>query len=418
MRQQLAKLLQSGAPDLIFATGVAGGAGYLLTLVAGVQLGPAHYIAFGVLWSSLFLAVGTLNGVQQEVARATRQASNGSGGRAVRDVVLGIATVAFLVTLGTYPWWGHLIFASASPWLALPLAVGLVGHTVATSLIGMLHGLRQTRLIAGVTSLDALLRFALVVVILSATRDLAAIAWALVLPYAVTPVLLWCLARKRLAHALVDVNRRALLRNAGSTILAAAASGAMISGISLLIAAAGRDAPPAHVGAVIFAVNITRAPLIIVVAALQNYVVVRLRDRVDWLRLLLRIVASVVIGTLAFTALIRLVGEQLFALLLRGEHVDPALLALITGSGGLVALMCLTGAAIIARGRHVANTAGWLVAAVATAVTLFALPGFDAAVSTALLVGPVAGLLVHAAAITFDRHPPVELSLEPVAAEF
>lgn len=170
------------------------------------------------------------------------------------------------------------------------------------------------------------------------------------LPYAVTPVLLWVITHKRLAHASIDVNRRTFLRNVGSTILAASASGAMISGISLLIAAAGRDVPSAHVGAILFAVNITRAPLIIVVAALQNYVVVRLRDRRDWLRVLLRLVAAVAAGTITFTVLIRVVGEQLFAFLRDGEPVNPSLLAIIAGSGGLVALMCLAGAAIIARG--------------------------------------------------------------------
>lgn len=418
MRRRLAGLVRSGAPDLIIATGIAGGTGYLITLVAGMQLGPADYVAFGVLWSSLFLTTGTLNGLQQEVARATRPRSDGSGGPVVRDVVLGIAAIVFVATLGTYPLWGHLIFTSASAWLALPLALGLVGHTIATALIGMLHGLRQVRLIAGIVILDALLRLVLVVVVLGVTHELPPVSWALVLPYAVTPLLLWTLARARLTHAHIDVNRRTLVKHAGSTILSAAASGAMISGISLLIVASGRDEPAAQVGAVIFAVNIIRAPLIIVVAAFQNYIVVRLRDRVDWLPLLLRIAVAIVFGMLAFTTFIRLFGEGLFSLLLHGEHIDPTLLALVAGSGGLVALMCLTGAAIIAQGRHSANTAGWIVAAMVTGVLLFTVPGFNVAVPAALLVGPVAGLVVHGMAIAFDRHPPVDSSPEPVTPAF
>lgn len=418
MRRRLAELLRSGAIDLVAATGIAGGAGYLLTLLAGVELGPARYVTFGVLWSSLFFAVGTLNGLQQEIARATRSTPQASASKVVRDVALGVASVVFVGTVLTSPLWVPLIFASGDQWLALPLALGLAGHTLVTSLIGMLHGLHQTRLIALAIVLDALLRFVLVIVVLRSTEDLGPISWALVLPYAVMPLLIWLLARRRLAHAFVDVARSGLLRHAGSTVLAAAASGAMISGISIFVAAAAGGVSPAHVGAIIFAINITRAPLIIVVGALQNLIVVRLRDRRDWRRLLLQLIAIVATAALAVTALVGLVGEGLIGFLLDGERLDPGLLALIVGSGGLVALMSVTGAAIIARGRHTANTAGWLVAALSTIVTLFAVPDFGAALPAALLCGPIAGLLVHGMTIASDRHAPQESSPLPVSPEF
>lgn len=408
MRQRLAELLRSGAVDLIFATAVAGGSGYALTLLAGIELGPAQYVSFGVLWSSLFLVVGTVNGLQQEVARATSPAADGKGIGAVRDAVLVIALLVLLTTVATSPFWVPLIFKSSAWWLSIPIALGLVGHTIVTALIGMLHGLRQARIISLAVILDALLRLGLVIAALSLTHDLAPISWALIVPYALVPGLVWLWARRRLIHARVDVGSVALLRHAGTTLLAAAASGAMISGISLLIAGAGREAPAAHVGAVIFAVNITRAPLIIVVSALQNYVVVRLRDRADWRKVLLVAIGAVAGGTLVFSSLVALFGAQLFSFLLHGERIDPVLLALITGSGGLVALMSLTGAALIARGRHTANTTGWLAAAVATGLILFMVPAFDAAVCSALLAGPLIGLAVHVGTIARESQRPVE----------
>jgi len=418
MGQKLTRLFPSGAVDLMIATAVAGGAGYLLTFVAGIELGPARYVAFGVLWSSLFFAVGALNGVQQEVARATRRAPTAGGTHVVRDVTLGLAAVAFLVAVGTSPLWVHLIFTSASLWLALPLALGLVGHTITTSLIGMLHGLHLVRMVAGIVIVDAALRLGLSVIALNLSRDITIVSWALVLPYLVTPVLVWAIARRKISYATIDVNRRTLLRNVGSTIVAAVASGALISGVSLLVAVAGRDTPPAAVGAVIFAINITRAPLIIVVAAMQNYVVVRLRDRADWLRILLRLAAGVAFGTLVFSVLIGIVGEGLFAYLLDGESVDPFLLALIAGSGGLVALMSLSGAAIIARGGHSMNTVGWLAAAATTATTLLIIPSFESAVSVGLVAGPLVGLLAHGAAIAIDYEPKVKSSADPPVPEF
>ena len=64
------------------------------------------------------------------------------------------------------------------------------------------------------------------------------------------------------------------------------------------------------------------------------------------------------------------------------------------------------------------NTAGWLAAAVTTCVVLFSVPGFDAALSIALVVGPFAGLLVHAVAIAVDRQPTVDFSADPLGSEF
>ena len=64
-------------------------------------------------------------------------------------------------------------------------------------------------------------------------------------------------------------------------------------------------------------------------------------------------------------------------------------------SSALVAALCISAPAVLARGRHFTYTAGWVTAAVVTVVSL-ALP-FELTTRTvlALLAGPVAGLLIH-----------------------
>jgi hypothetical protein len=406
MRQRLEALWASGATDLVVATGVAGGAGYLLTLLAGIELGPSKYVLFGVLWSSLFFTVGTLNGLQQEIARATRPSTTEAGrqGHVVRDVVAGVATVVAIAVLATGPAWVPAVFGTSDWWLAFPIAIGLAGHAITTSLVGMLHGLRQSRLIAGAVILDGLLRLGLVLAVLSSSHALAPISWALVLPYFVMPFLIWIAAGRRLRRSTVDSDRPGLIRHIASTLVAAAASGAMVSGISLLVAAAGRSEPAAHVGATIFAINITRAPLIIVVVALQNLIVVRLRDHRDWRRILAVILGAVAMATVALSGAAGVVGPTAIAFLLHGEGLYPFELVVIVGSGGLVAMMSVTGAAVLARGRHSLYTLGWILAAGTTVITLLAIPGFDRALTISLLAGPAVGLVIHALAIAFDRY--------------
>jgi hypothetical protein len=399
MQERIAPLFRSGVIELVIATGVAGAAGYALTLLAGIELGPASYVSFGVLWSSIFFAVGTLNGLQQEVARATRSASTGFRSAVVRDVTLGIAALVFFSVLSTSALWVPRVFALGAWWLALPIALGLAGHTITTSLVGMLHGLRQTRLIALAVVVDAILRLCTVLVAIDLTHDLGPVSWALICPYLLMPFVIWARGAKRFKSATIDVNRLELVRHSVATLIAAAASGVLISGISLFIAAAGSTTAATRVGAVIFAVNVTRAPLIIVVGALQNLIVVRLRDRTLWLPLFLQLSLIVALATVVLTVLAGLVGKAAIALLLRGAMIEPALMCVIVASGGLVALMTVSGAAIIARGRHTANTAGWIVAAFTTVVAFFVLPTFDLALPAGLIAGPVAGLLVHASAI-------------------
>ena len=62
---------------VLAATGVAGGLGYVIQALVGIGLTPAEYTRFGIFWGAVYLVVGGIAGIQQEVARATHRAEPG-----------------------------------------------------------------------------------------------------------------------------------------------------------------------------------------------------------------------------------------------------------------------------------------------------------------------------------------------------
>ena len=59
----------AGPPMLAIAAVIAGLAGLVVTSAVAVVAGAESYAVFAVFWSALYLIVGCLFGVQQEIAR-------------------------------------------------------------------------------------------------------------------------------------------------------------------------------------------------------------------------------------------------------------------------------------------------------------------------------------------------------------
>ena len=86
--------------------------------------------------------------------------------------------------------------------------------------------------------------------------------------------------------------------------------------------------------------------------------------------------------------------------------VEPYTAAVVVVSAGLVASMCITGPALLARAQHRWFVGGWVLAAVAT-IVLLALPiDSEAKATAALLVAPALGVIVHVVRVsTFAGEP-------------
>ncbi|MDH6181715.1 O-antigen/teichoic acid export membrane protein [Microbacteriaceae bacterium SG_E_30_P1] len=396
---------KSGLTVILVATAIAGVVSYFVTWLVPRVIGFAEYTTFAVFWAALYLLVGTLFGVQQEVTRGTRRVDTDAPNPA-RTFGLLVAVVTFAAVLATSPLWVGAVFADYGWGLVLPLAAGAASYAVVAVLGGTLFGLSEWRSAAGLLLLDALLRVIAVAIALAVTHDIVAIAWAVVVPFPLSILLVWPFVRSRVAgKATLDVGYRQLTWNVGRTVTAAAATGAMVSGFPLLFGLASDGEPASLVGMIILAATLVRAPLIVVVQALQGYLLVQFRDAPERAsRRLLLILAGLAGAGLVLAALGWLLGPLVFGWLFPGEPVPGAgFIAVLVASSALVGSLSVTGAAVLARNRHHLYTAGWVTGALVTIVALLLPLDLEPLAITALIAGPAAGLAVHLSGLALRR---------------
>jgi hypothetical protein len=389
----------SGFALLLLATAISGVAAYVVTWVVPRQVGFANYAIFAVFWSFIYLLVGALSGIQQEVTRATRPigTETASAHRAAK-FAFASAGVVVVVIVATAPLWVNAVFPADGWLLVWPLAVGAGSYVLVAVLAGSLYGISQWLPLVSMMVADALLRLIAVTVVLLFTTDVVALAWAVALPFPVAIVLLWPFIRRSVVgRSELDVGYRAISWNVLRTVLAAASTGAMVSGFPLLLGLASAGQPKATVGLYILTITLARAPLIVVAMSLQSYFTVTFRDAADtfW-RVFLRLQAAILVGGLALAALGWIIGPDVFGFLFPGERQPEGwFIAVLVLSSALMAALCVSAPAVLARSQHLVYSAGWFAGAVATIVALVLPLDFTSRTVTALFVGPAIGLLVH-----------------------
>lgn len=393
----------AGLTHVLAATVVGGAAAYLLTLWVGIRLGE-DYTPFAVFWSALYLVVGALSGVQQEVTRATRPLEEGGapGSATARTFAVGTALVVVVVAVATSPAWVPTVFGGHALVLAVPLAVGLAGYVVVAVLSGVFYGLSIWRAVGAMIAVDGLARLVLTSALLVVTTDPAVLVWAVVAPFVLVPAGCWLVFRRRVVGRYrLDVGYRTLSGNVAKTVVGALATGVLVSGFPLLVGTTSAAVPAGRLAAVLFVITIARAPVIIIVLSLQSYFVLRFRDAAGRIsRVILPILGLVAAGTVVIAAVAGLVGPWLLGAVVGRELVvEGTLIAAIVGSGGLVAALCVTGPAALSRSRHSLAALGWIVAAVVTIAVLLLPLQFEVRLVVALYAGPLAGLAVHTVAL-------------------
>ena len=394
----------SGFVIILIATAVAGAISYVVTILVPNRVGPALYVPFAVFWSSIYLVVGALGGIQQEVTRGTHPLAISSPARVSRTrnfgVVAGLSV--FALVIATAPLWVNAVFPSERWSLVWPLAVGVASFVMVAVLAGSLYGVAAWVPIALMISVDALLRLIGLAIALSFTTDVVMLAWAVALPFPLTLVVLWPFIRRSIVgRSQLDVGYRALSWNVARTIVAATATGIMVSGFPLMLGLTSHSVPRALQGMFVLSITLTRAPLIVVALSLQSYLVVQFRNHVEhfW-RQFLGLIGLVVSGGVVLAIGGLLLGPPIYALISpTGPQPDGAFFAILVGSSVLVAALCITAPALLARSQHLIYTAGWVVAAVVTIVALVLPLDFPTRIITALVAGPMVGLLVHGTAL-------------------
>lgn len=391
------------ALPVLIATVVAGAAGYVTLLIAGVQLSAVDYANLAVFWSALYLVVTALSGIQQETARAVGPLppeSTGSAPSVLRTFTLQAAIGVAVASLIVFAVIGPLVFANDGAALAVPLAIGTGAYVLLAVLSGTVSALALWKLAALITVVDGVLRLVLVAALLLLGADTLPLAWAVVAPMPITAVIAWLVIRgSAVGRFVIDVPLRRLWANVGRTVVGAAAMGVLISGFPFLVGATSNGEEAALIASLIFTITIARAPIVIVVLSLQSYFIVLFQRGVGG-RVYLLLIAGIMVAAVAAATLAGLIGPALLAAVFpEAPPISGLVVALIVASGGAVGAMCVTGPMTIARSAHTAYTLGWVVAALTTiALLLLPLETTDRVV-LGLICGPLVGLAVHAVAL-------------------
>lgn len=395
-----------GLVYILVATGIAGACGYLIQLLAPALLtDPGSYVTFSVFWSTLYLFVGAVAGVQQEVTRAVSPTDRPAATSTLRRFTVLAAGMTVVVSVVVGIVLAPSILSADPIALTIWFGVGLLGYLGCAVLSGVMYGLALWGPIAAVTVVDATVRAILVTAGLALHLSSVLLAAFTAVPFLVAFVVVWFAVRRRVVGRFaLDVGPGRLAVNALRTVTAAAATGAVVTGLPLLIHLTMPDAPATVIASLIAVITITRAPLIVPIMALQSFLIVDFRavGTSIWPRLA-RYLAIVVGATVVACVAASVLGPWLIAYISDGRYeVTAVASAVIVASAGLVGMLSLTGSALLSANRHSIYVGGWLAAAGATVVA-FVLP-IDPVTRTlvALCVGPLIGLVVHLLGVRAD----------------
>lgn len=390
---------------------VAAAAGYLVLWLGARVLTIEQNADFLTFWSLLFFCFGALGGLQNETTRlvhltggGTGPASppgDGTGPRVLRAGLLVGGALAVLL-LATAPLWAGAVLGD-DPWpLVAVVAVSVVAFAGHAAVAGGLAGSGAWAAYARLVGAESVVRLVLTgiaaavglgVAGLAAGAGFAAATW---LGFTAVP------AVRRVRGLRVGVPGRAFASTTAQAMAGTAASAALVVGFTVLL----RVTTPADVyeGAapLIMAIQLTRAPLLIPLNAYQGVAITHfLAHREQGARPLLRVAAAIVAVGAVGAGAAALLGPWLMATVLGADYrVDGGVLAALTASAAALALLTLTGAAVLALGRHRAYATGWVTATVVSAAVLLVAPGsVELRAVLSLAAGPLVGVLVHAVAV-------------------
>ncbi|TFC55227.1 hypothetical protein E3O68_07135 [Cryobacterium sp. TMB3-1-2] len=395
------------------ATLISGLSGFVVMLLAVRALGSSGYAVFGVFWSSLFLIVGILFGIQQETTRATAVetelravAESGKTAPPVRRrprrslwvfaALVAAGVVAVVLVSGI--WWAPATLGAEHAGLVLQVAIGAGANVFVATLSGVFAGAHRWRHLAAVIGLDGIFRFAAVVGAVLVGGDLQELAWAVILPFPLSlAVVVLASPRTTMSISWTSLGFGRLLVNSGHTVIAATAMALIVNGFPMVLAFFGHPEQQDELGSLILAITFTRAPVLVPLFALQSYLITRFTTSPlsPW-RLIGQTFAVIGIAMATLGGATALWGRVAFDWISRGDFLlSSAALVPLVVSSGVIGALCVTGAALVARGQHREYAAGWIVAAVVSIVVLFIPLSLETRAALALSTGPLVGLTVQ-----------------------
>jgi O-antigen/teichoic acid export membrane protein len=394
------------------ATAVTALCGYLVLYLAARDLDPAGFSVFAVFWGAFGLVSGAAFGLLQESTREIRIAAahvkNGAppGGLPITRplrvaAVVGVLTAAALAVSALL--WAPHVFAESQLLSVALLSVGLAGFCLHATLLGVLAGDNRWSQYGALMVTDAVLRVVVAVATVLVGWGLVGFLWATVAGAASWLLLLILSPTTRAAAQLVAHGTTAsFLRGTTHAVAAAGASAVLVMGFPVLLKATSGDLGAAG-GVVILAVTLTRAPLLVPLTAMQGNLIAHFVDQRTHRVRALAVPAGLVVALGALgVVLAATAGPWLLRVGFGPDYLtDGALLGWLTAGAVAIALLTVTGAATVAAALHRSYSLGWVSATVASALLLTLPLALETRTVVALLCGPLVGIAVHVAALTY-----------------
>lgn len=405
---------ESGA--ILVASAVTAVSALGATVIAQYALPAGQVSEFLVFWSLLFGLYGVIAGIQQEATRAVGAARLEAGGSAARagarvlPVALGLGAAAAVLVAVTSPGWaGHQV-PTETPWAITLVCVGVALYAAHAAMSGAAAGRQRWYLFAGLGGGEAAWRMAAMLGVGLAAGGLGGLEAAVV-----SPVLLWLVVvlcsreGRRTAAARADVPAGRLVRNILFAMGSSAASAVLMVGFPVVLRATeGTDPDPYRsmvLAVLILGISITRSPIMIPLQAFQGVAISAfLRQRHRPVAAMVRPAAALLGIGLLGGALAWVIGPFLFRLIyapkpeqvrVYDDVVHGWLLGPLTFASAIMALLVLTGTAVLALDAHRTYVLGWSVAAVVAVGLLFLPLGLIPRAMIALYLAPACGVAVH-----------------------
>jgi O-antigen/teichoic acid export membrane protein len=388
------------------ATAVTALCGYTLIYLAARDLTPGGFSVFGVFWGAFGLFAGATNGLLQETTREVRsmgQADVRPDERRTHPLRVAalVGLAAAVAIAGSSPLWSGRVFAEAR-WLSVGLlSVGLAGFCLHATLLGMLAGTDQWTRYGALMVTDAVIRVTVAGMTFAVGWGLTGFLWATVAG-SVAWLIMLLISRpaRATARLMTPGGTRTFLQGAAHSITAAGASAVLVMGFPVLLKLTSSQLG-AQGGVVILAVTLTRAPLLVPLTAMQGNLIAHFVDeRSDRVRALIAPAGLIAVIGAVGVAAAGLVGPWLLRVAFGPQYLaSGALLAWLTGAAVAIAMLTLTGAAVVAAALHRAYSLGWVAATLASGLLLMLPLPLENRTVVALLCGPMAGIGVHLVAL-------------------
>lgn len=416
MREQGARqhtITRRGAAGVGLASAISALSGYLILVIAARTLGPERNADFLVFWALMFGLFGIVGGLQQETTRSVR---SGDLDTSLSERPVHVLPVSLLVGIGaavvvgaTSVMWSSPTLGSGSWPVVIALCLAVPAFAGDSALVGALAGHRSWRVYSALVSSEAIARLLFVVLVALAgatTQGMEIASAAAAAVWIVFSVV--SSAGRRAARATGDSDTRQFLTGSGHAMVAAASSAVLVVGFPVLLRLTSSKLEWITAAPLLLAISLTRAPLLMPLNAYQGVAIAHFTSEQDrGMALLLRPAAAIVgVGALGAAGAYVLGPFIMVAFFGPGYRVGGLLLAALTLAATCLALLTLTGSAVLAAGRHRAYAIGWFLSCVASVTLLMTgLPLASRSVLS-LCVGPLVGIGIHLSVLSSGTTSP------------